>query len=198
MDTTATTPDIDDTFQLDSVVCSYHVYKDIWTTIYGEELQCAREVGNMQDLYAIGIVKEGTGTVGHLPKKVSTFCTLFIRKGGTILCTITGRRQYSHDLPQGGLEVPCQLTFKGDEKLVDKLKRQLDKVSSISPASNCKGSCFPNCEPRPSKVLTPGPVVVLDDNIDSGNMQVWVTANKNTLILADKEILLTYGSSQTY
>ena len=33
-----------------------------------------------------------------------------------------GGSQYSHDLPQGGLEVPCQLTFKGDEKLVDKLK----------------------------------------------------------------------------
>ena len=130
MDTTATTPDINDTFQLDSVVRGYHMYKDIWTTIYGEELQCACEVGNVQDLYAIGIVKEGTGTVGHLPKKISTSCNLF-RNGGTILCKITGRQQYSHDLPQGGLKIPCQLTFKGDEKLVDKLKRQLDKASSI-------------------------------------------------------------------
>ena len=38
----------------------------------------------------------------------------FLRRGGTISCEITGRRKYSHDLPQGGLEVPCVLTFKGD------------------------------------------------------------------------------------
>ena len=44
MDTTATSSDIDDTFQLDSVVRGYHVYKDIWTTIYGEELQRAHKV----------------------------------------------------------------------------------------------------------------------------------------------------------
>ena len=44
MDTTATTPGIDDTFQLDSVIRGYYVYKDIWTTIYGEELQRACEV----------------------------------------------------------------------------------------------------------------------------------------------------------
>ena len=28
------------------------------------------------------------------------------------MCVVTGLRQYSVDLPQGGLEVPCCYTFK--------------------------------------------------------------------------------------
>ena len=31
----------------------------------------------------VHVVKTGTGTVGHLPKKISTPCHLFLRKGGT-------------------------------------------------------------------------------------------------------------------
>ena len=30
---------------------------------------------------------------------------------GTIVCQVTSRRQYSSDLPKGGLEVPCVLMF---------------------------------------------------------------------------------------
>ena len=35
---------------------------------------------------------------------------------------MTGTRRYSSDLPQGGLEVPCTLLFKGRRKEVNKLK----------------------------------------------------------------------------
>jgi len=35
------------------------------------------EMGNVHDLYAIGVVKMGTGTVGHLPKKISMPCHLY-------------------------------------------------------------------------------------------------------------------------
>ena len=31
--------------------------------------------------------------------------------GEDLLCVVTGPRQYSADLPQGGLEVPCYYTF---------------------------------------------------------------------------------------
>ena len=71
-----------DTFRLDLVVRGQHVYKNIWSSMLGEELKCIRETGNVHDLYAVGIVKTGTGTVGHLPKKISTPRHLFLRKGG--------------------------------------------------------------------------------------------------------------------
>ena len=40
-------------------------------------------------------------------------------------CTITGARCYSADLPQGGLEVPCELRFKGNAQDVAKRKKLL-------------------------------------------------------------------------
>ena len=43
-------------------------------------------------------MKNGT-VIGHLPQKVSRVCSLFLRKGGTIDCVVTGTRKYSADLP---------------------------------------------------------------------------------------------------
>ena len=45
--------------------------------------------------------------VGHVPRKISSVCSLFLRKNGTLVCKVTGSRRYSRDMPQGGLEIPC-------------------------------------------------------------------------------------------
>ena len=50
-------------------VHGYHIYKDIWTTVCGEELQCQCEVGNVHDLYAVSIMQCGT-IVGHVSWKI--------------------------------------------------------------------------------------------------------------------------------
>ena len=76
-----------------------------------------RECGNKEDPYAVAI-KKGGSVVGHLPRAISCVCTIFIRKHGTITCTITGTRKFSSDLPQGGLEFPCEYTFTGSEDIV--------------------------------------------------------------------------------
>ena len=34
---------------------------------------------------------------------------------------MTGRRKYSTDLPQGGVEIPCLLLFEGEAKEIKKL-----------------------------------------------------------------------------
>ena len=96
---------------MESCVRGYHVYKDVWNAALGEELQCQRETGNSSDLYAVAVRKDST-IVGHLPQKISRICALFIRRGGTITCSLNGRRKYSADLPQGGMEIPCLLLFK--------------------------------------------------------------------------------------
>ena len=87
-------------------------------------LQCEKEEGNSHDLYAVA-VKQLDSIVGHVPCMISTLCHLFLSRGGSITCTVTGIRKYSDDLPQGGLEVPCQLTFRGDEPAVEKVKKRL-------------------------------------------------------------------------
>ena len=44
--------------------------------------------------------------VGHVPRKVSVLCCIFLRKGGTIISTLTGTRCYCRDLAQGGWKHP--------------------------------------------------------------------------------------------
>ena len=76
-----------------------------------EESVCERDPENASNRYGVAVKKEGT-IIGHLPRKVSRVCLLFLQRGGTIECTVTGRRKYSADLAQGGHKVPCSLPFK--------------------------------------------------------------------------------------
>ena len=112
------------TVKLNSCVRGYHVYKENWTAGIGEVLSCARDRGNREDPYAVAIKKEGS-VVGHVPRAISCICTIFIRKHGTITCTITGTRRFSSDLPQGGLELPCEYTFSGSEDIVRTTRKRI-------------------------------------------------------------------------
>ena len=86
----------------------------------------SQERGDVHDRFAVTVKKDRL-TVGHLPKEMSKLCWFFIRRGGTITCQVTGSRRRSN-LEQGGLEVPCDMTFKGPTTLVDKLKTVINKV----------------------------------------------------------------------
>ena len=68
---------------------------------------------------------------------------MFLLRGGTITCRVTASRRYSGDLPQGGLEIPCLLTFKGTMKDIAKIIRLVNyTLSSPNDASD---------EPPPKK-----------------------------------------------
>jgi len=80
---------------------------------------------NTSDTYAVAI-KKGGEIIGHVPRKISAVCNLFLELGGSLSCIITDtHRQYSADLPQGGLEIPCKLVFESTKKssLVSKVRR---------------------------------------------------------------------------
>jgi len=82
----------------DLCVRGYHVYQVEWTPVLGEILPCTPELGNVHDIFAVKVTKDGE-TVGHVPKKISSTCSLFISNGGVI----DPNRRYSRDLAQGGL-----------------------------------------------------------------------------------------------
>ena len=105
-------------FRMDSCIRDYHVYEEIWTAVFGEELYTEREIGNVVDCYAVAVKKDSGETVGHLPKKISQMCSMFIQEGREILCIVIGNRRYSSDLVQGGLEISCTLQFHGEEKYI--------------------------------------------------------------------------------
>ena len=96
-------------FVIDTAIRGYHVYKDIWPNpINEEQLTCELEVGNSHDPLAVAIKKLIDGSnmiVGHVPKRISPLCSVFIRIGGSITCVVDCPRRYSSDLPQSGLEI---------------------------------------------------------------------------------------------
>ena len=78
-------------------------------------------------------------TVCHLPKKISV-CSLFLRRGGLIWCTVSGSRRYSSDLEQDGLEIPCTIIFDigSNDKLSDLEKKAEKLVKSALTTSSAK------------------------------------------------------------
>ena len=122
---------IDCEFVTDSMIRGYHIFRTIWDAVIGKSLQCVQEVGNVEDRYAVAI-QRGDTVVGHLPQKISTLCSLFIKHGSTINCTISGHCRYLRNLPQGGLEVPCRLHFTRTPNEVKELKLYFDQKTSSS------------------------------------------------------------------
>ena len=47
------------TFDATCVIHGYHLYKDIWMAVIGEQHNCEREFGNHHDPFAITIMKDG-------------------------------------------------------------------------------------------------------------------------------------------
>ena len=81
-----------------------------------------RELSNAADPFAVAVMKNST-VVGHIPRKISSLCSMFLRRGGSLTCQVVSFRRYSADLPQGGLEVPCSLKFSGEMKDVSKVEK---------------------------------------------------------------------------
>ena len=112
-------------FSITFVVRGYHIYKDIWRAEIGSELPCCPEPDNREDRYAVAIMN-GTNIVGHVPRKISYICYIFLLHSGSIICRVTGPRQYSQDLEQGGLDVPCEYRFFSKDKRVTVTRKLLE------------------------------------------------------------------------
>ena len=51
---------VEHAFSVESMVRSYHEYKNAWNA--HEILSCEREVGNIHDIFAVAIKKDGKGS----------------------------------------------------------------------------------------------------------------------------------------
>ena len=69
--------------EISSTVRGYHVYKRRWDATIREVLRAEREEPrNVHDRYAVTLIKEDVGTVGHVPKKISKLCHSFLAREG--------------------------------------------------------------------------------------------------------------------
>ena len=66
------------TFEVEAMVCSHHVYEEIWDASIDKELLCTREPGNPCDPFTIAVVKSDQ-TIGHIPLKISSVCLLHLQ-----------------------------------------------------------------------------------------------------------------------
>ena len=103
----------------------FHKYCSIWEPVYviGTELQCEREPDNDHDVYAVSIMKR-IQIVGHVPRTISMLCLVFIRNGGMIKFTVTGKHRncICEGMEEwGGMEVACTFCFIGVESWVNKM-----------------------------------------------------------------------------
>jgi len=88
--------------------------QDIWATSIEAVLCCERERFNPSEpyfvCYAVAMLHDGA-VIGHVPHIISAVCSAFLRRGSVIESEVTVVRQYSANLPQSGMEVPCKLIF---------------------------------------------------------------------------------------
>ena len=187
------------TFTVESCVRGYHIYKDIWDATIGEELQCARESNNSNDRYAVA-VRKNNAVVGHVPRKISRVCALFLERNGAITCTITGSRRRSADLPQGGMELPCVLAFSGDHSDLLKVKRIMTtlsiqpppkQASNDEPEQECSDSDTTSNQPLSQEREDPAEAVELDAT--EQHAKLWMKIEDIHLTEADKLILTEGG-----
>ena len=74
----------------------------------------------------------------HLPRAISSVCSLLLRKNGTISCKVTSARRSSSDLPQGGLGIPCKLIFAGASRDISKVQRLITVAQRPGLEMSCK------------------------------------------------------------
>ena len=79
-------------FSLTTALRGFHVYKNVWEPTIGEVLSCERDIRNSHDTFAVAI-KNSSEVVGHIPRFLSSICSIFIRRGREIVCRITGTLQ---------------------------------------------------------------------------------------------------------
>ena len=186
-------------FEVESCIRGHHVYKESWNPFIGEELDCRHELSNPADTYAVATMRDAA-VVGHIPRKISAICALFLRSG-TLRSIVSGSRRYSSDLPNGGLEVPCRLIFKGSPRDIVKIQKFFSASAerkSLSTESksdshekedtNDKENEQPN-KKRKLCVTTDLEVIDVDRTVSSMSLsseEPWLKYNRYTLNTADK------------
>ena len=115
--------------KISSAVRGYHVYKEICDPFIDDTFGTKHERDNSHYRYAMAVIPDDMKrkrVVAHLPREISKICCLFVLRGGIIAGRVTGTRRKTR-AECGGMEIPCELTFKhGQRKVLDKLKLLLE------------------------------------------------------------------------
>ena len=170
-----------ETYHIDYCMRGYHVYKEVWQSKLIQMKFCLAD----------------EKAVGHVPHTISAVCSMFLLQGGSISCQVTGTTRYLIDLPQGGLELPCRLSFTGPQKVVGKLQKLLNKALELPQGTNSSAKEEPSKKQNEAIALTQkGHSSVPNSTANSVDVNaVWMMYQCHTLLFvtqSDKRGLLTH------
>ena len=105
------------------------------------------------------------------------------------MCQVIGYRQFSQDLLQGGLEIPCIYVFIGEAEHIEKVKKTIEKIgANVAVKDDEKSdveSIIVESEDHPTKEqLEPEAKPVMSNDVS------WISVDNVELTYADKQIIL--------
>ena len=119
-------------FEIDSHVKGYHAYLDDWKPCCGEVLQAIPEPNNAVDKYAVCVLKDGE-VVGHLKRgkrgRFAKTIFYFLEADQHSSCSVIIKADKAVNFGDGeGMQVPCKLRISGQEKFLNILKKELERL----------------------------------------------------------------------
>ena len=89
-------------FSIEPKIRGHHEYKFVWDNPFvAKDLLCEQEVANPHHMHAVAVKKVIDGNltvVEHVPRRIYSICSIFLRCRGTIGCSVDGSHQYSSDI----------------------------------------------------------------------------------------------------
>ena len=100
-----------------------YVYQKVWTPNISLFVSMNRVTAGIPSLSQLGKwLKPDMCT----PCMMSCVCLFFLKQFDSLAFEVTGNRRRIVDLSQGGLELPCLLTYTGPEEHVCKVKQRIE------------------------------------------------------------------------
>ena len=110
----------------------YHMYRgNNWTNlVIHQPIQVSIKTNSISKKYDPYCCKNitqrnkiGAVTVGHIPGKLSPFVYYFMQEKGSVAGTVASIQYRVSPIPEGGLEIPIQMTFSHTSKpILEKMK----------------------------------------------------------------------------
>ena len=119
-------------FEIDSHVKGYHTHLDVWKPCREEVLQAIPEPSNVVDKYAVYVRKDGE-VVGHLKggksRRFAKTIFYFLETDQHSSCSVVIKADKAVNFGDGErMQVPCKLRHPGQEKFVNILKKELERL----------------------------------------------------------------------
>ena len=116
-------------YEIDSFIMGYHVYKTNLTPVVGEKLTGVMESNNLMDKCAVAVKRSDESIVGHLPLgksgKFAKTIFYFVKANQKHSCVIKVLGKAINGGDGLGMKVPCRLLFFAEGKYINILNEKL-------------------------------------------------------------------------